>query len=221
MKKLPIVFISIMLIAGLVITSSCKKEEDTSAPVVTLIGDSHIFHILNQAYVDPGAIATDNDAPIEVVIEIDEVEVNLVGDYKVIWSAIDSDGNKGSAERTVTVYNEANPMIGNYNIHVKTDSAGVITEYDYTDMVVVAGNVNNQIWVNNFNNYQNAAVYIQINGTDITVPNQTVGNPPTQRTFSGWGLVDESTGLFEIHSMEIVVGPPSYNKQSVATYIKQ
>lgn len=220
MRKIVLLLFTLSLLAGQTFITSCKKK-DSTAPVVTLIGGAHINHILNEEYIDPGATALDDGSPIDATIEVNEVEVNLVGDYKVIWAAVDADGNKGTAERTVTVYNEANYLIGNYNIHVKQDSAGVIREFDYTDMVLVAGNVNNQIWVNKFNNYPSTAIYIQIDSTNVNVPNQTVGIPPNQKTFSGYGFVEQSTGNFEVQTMEIAIGPPQYNIQSIVTYIKQ
>jgi len=220
MKKFSLIIISITLVSGTIIFNSCKKE-DTSTPVVTLIGDAHIYHVLNQAYVDPGALATDDGSTIDAVIETNTVEINTVGDYKVVWSAVDGDGNKGTAERTVSVYNEANPMIGPYDIHVKADSAGVIREYDYTDNVGIHGKINNQIYANNFNNYPNTVVFMDITGTDIAIANQTVGVTPNQKTFSGWGFIDETSGNFEVHIMEIVVTPTQYSIQTVVTYIKK
>ncbi len=220
MQKFSLTLLSLIFISVIFFFTSCKKD-DSTAPVVNLIGSTHIMHILNQPYIDPGATATDDGDPIAAVIEYNDVEVNLVGEYKVIWIAVDAAGNKGSAERKITVYNEANNMIGNYNIHVKTDSSSVIYEYDYTDMILIAGNVNNQIWVNKFNNYQNAAVFMHVDTSSITVPNQTVGIPPNQRTFSGQGFIETSTGNFEIQVMEIVSGPPYYTKQSIVIYIKQ
>ncbi|MCD4681556.1 MAG: DUF5011 domain-containing protein [Bacteroidales bacterium] len=220
MKKITVILISLLLISGSIFITSCEKD-DSSAPVVTLTGDPIITHILNQPYVDLGATAIDDGEPIEVIIEVNGVEVNMVGTYKVIWTAVDAAGNKGSAEREVTVYNEANFLIGNYNVHGESDSNGVVDVFSYSGMIIVAGNVNNQIWETNFNNYQGAAVFMQVDGSNITIENQTVGNPPNQRTFSGYGYVDENTGDFEIHSMEIFTGPPSYTKQCVAAYIRQ
>lgn len=219
MKKYPVVLISLVL-SILFVLGSCKKKDDT-APTVTLIGDAHIFHVLNEPYTDPGAKATDDGSPIDAIIELNTVEINLVGEYKVVWTAVDEEGNKGTAERKVTVYNEANYLIGNYNIHVKCDSSGVIREYDYSDMILVSGNLNNQIWVNNFNNYQGASVNMKVDSSSVTIPNQTVGIPPNQRTFSGQGFLETSTGNFEIQTMEIFSGPPTYNIQSIVTYIKQ
>jgi len=219
MKKYFVVLISIILLSGSIIINSCDKDKnDSTEPVVTLIGDAKITHILNLPYVDVGAIATDDGDPIEVIIEFNNVEVNMIGTYKVIWTAIDAAGNKGSAEREVAVYNEANFLIGNYNIHVTETTSGI--EYDYTDMVLVAGNVNNQIWVNKFNNYVGASVYMLISGGTLTIPNQTVsaGTPLVQRTFSGTGVVDINTGNFDIQPC-VEIG--AENKTSAVNYVKQ
>lgn len=225
MKKTFIILTSIFLLTGFVFVSSCKKK-DSSAPVVTLIGDANIQHILNQPYVDLGATATDDGDPIDVTIEVNAVDINLIGVYKVIWTAVDADGNKGSAERTVTVYNEANYLIGTYNIIVIIqDSSGLKSNYEYIDKISVSGIVNNQIWVDKFNNYQSAAVNIEVDGYGLTIPNQTIpsGSPPVQRSFSGIGNIDPNTKNINIQTcIEIVTGVPEpYKIQTSSTWIKQ
>ncbi len=82
--------------------------QDTNAPVITLNGSSPMQHELGDPYVDPGATADDGSP---VVVNSSAVNVNVVGDYTVTYTATDSDNNTGSATRTVQVRDTTPPVI--------------------------------------------------------------------------------------------------------------
>ncbi len=77
---------------------------DTSAPVITLLGDNPLTWILGTPYTDPGATALDDvDGAVAVLIDTSGVNVGVVGTYSVGFTATDSSGNTGTATRTVNV----------------------------------------------------------------------------------------------------------------------
>jgi hypothetical protein len=68
---------------------------DTTPPVVTLLGDANVTHILNTAWVDPGTTATDaldGNLSTQVVVS-GIVGVNATGNYVLTYSVSDSAGN--------------------------------------------------------------------------------------------------------------------------------
>ena len=96
----------------LVITMmSCSKEEipvveiDTTAPVITLIGDAVTTVKIYTVYIDAGATAMDNvdgDLTLDIV-STSRVDIKVLGTYDVIYRVSDEAGNVGEAVRIVSV----------------------------------------------------------------------------------------------------------------------
>ncbi|MDT0557893.1 DUF5011 domain-containing protein [Ichthyenterobacterium sp. W332] len=80
---------------------------DTTAPVITLIGNASITLELGQAYNEQGATATDNidgDISANIVIGGDNVNTSIAATYVVTYNVSDSAGNAAAeVTRTVTV----------------------------------------------------------------------------------------------------------------------
>src|SRR5436853_6644573 len=110
------------LIAGsMLFVASCSKDDgDTTAPVVTLAGNSSEDVILNSGtYTDPGATASDaEDGSVTVTSDISSTNpnTNYADTYTITYTATDAAGNVGTATRTVRVYNEAENYAGTYNV---------------------------------------------------------------------------------------------------------
>jgi hypothetical protein len=82
-------------------------EEDTTAPVITLIGTSVIDVNIDDTYTEAGATATDNfdgDITTSIVIGGDSVDTNTAGTYTVTYDVSDAAGNVAAqVTRTVNV----------------------------------------------------------------------------------------------------------------------
>lgn len=77
--------------------------KDDKEPKITLNGNNYVYVHQGEEYKDEGAIAIDNcDGNIAVNI-INNVNTNELGEYKVIYEAIDKANNKAIVERTVKV----------------------------------------------------------------------------------------------------------------------
>lgn len=77
--------------------------QDTSAPVITILGQSSLFHEQGFEYVDLGARAVDQvDGNVTVSIT-GEVNVNIEGNYQLKFEAEDSAGNVATSIREVVV----------------------------------------------------------------------------------------------------------------------
>ena len=81
--------------------------QDTTAPVITLIGSANISLELGDSFSDPGATATDNvdgDLTSSIVVGGDVVDTNTAGSYVITYNVSDSAGNAATqVTRTVTV----------------------------------------------------------------------------------------------------------------------
>ena len=86
--------------------------KDTTAPVITLLGQSVVAVEVGQAYLDSGASAVDVvDGDLKVKME-GEVDVSKVGEYRLRYNVSDSAGNDAlEVIRTVVVGDTGRPVI--------------------------------------------------------------------------------------------------------------
>ena len=80
---------------------------DTTAPVITIIGDNPVTVEQGSSYVEAGAIADGG----ETVTTSGTVDESTIGEYTITYSATDSAGNTGTATRTVNVVDTTAPVI--------------------------------------------------------------------------------------------------------------
>ncbi len=80
---------------------------DTSAPVVSVVGNSTVYLTVGNTYVESGAIATDDvDGNISTkIITTGTVNTSVAGTYTITYTVSDISGNIGTAYRTVVVSN--------------------------------------------------------------------------------------------------------------------
>ncbi|NQV92953.1 DUF5011 domain-containing protein [Candidatus Kaiserbacteria bacterium] len=79
---------------------------DTTAPVITIVGNNPVTVELNSVYIDEGATATDDtDGDItSSIIAINSVDTTTVGTYTVVYNVTDQVGNNAvEVTREVTV----------------------------------------------------------------------------------------------------------------------
>lgn len=217
MKKLSILLSSIVLVAFAVQFIGCNPE-DTTKPVITLIGDQTMVHTLNATFTDPGATAVDDeDGDLTASITTTgTVNKDLAGTYVITYTVSDAAGNTATATRNVLVKNQAEILNGAYS--VIDDVGGSISNYN--DNITASGTQNLRVWVTKFAFYTNGAVYFDVNLTNNTIvlPQQTVtcGNPAAARTFVGTGTINGTTLVInytETTGGTAVTGIETYTKQ--------
>lgn len=110
MKKIYLYGLTAVL--ALVGLSSCGSDEHTDSrltyyPVLEMQGDDFIAVPVGTSYTDPGCKATlggeDYSDKVKVT-GLDEVDVNQLGLYDIIYTAVNADGFASTASRTVCVY---------------------------------------------------------------------------------------------------------------------
>ncbi len=195
MKKILLIVAFIGVAGGLAFLSSCTKD-DTTPPVITILGANPYNLVLNSsAYTDPGATAEDaKDGTVIVTENItsSNPDRNYSGAYTIIYTAVDAAGNEATATRTVIVYNEASVLEGSYSVI----DAG--KKLDYSDQVIASKTENRKITFQKFAAYTPCVVYANVGGsgnitlsTAMNVPSQLVlnaGSPAADRQFQGTGL---------------------------------
>lgn len=112
--------IGVYLILGIFLQGSCgggynssddgcppepreNNAEDTSSPVIELIGNNPIYITQNESFLDPGAVATDDiDGTVNVTAS-GEVDTAVNDRYIITYSATDKAGNYTELTRAVIV----------------------------------------------------------------------------------------------------------------------
>ena len=87
---------------------------DTTAPVITLVGDTQITVEVGSTYTDLGATASDNyDGDITAdIVTVNNVDTSVIGTYTVTYNVTDSSGNDATeVTRVVNVTDTTAPVI--------------------------------------------------------------------------------------------------------------
>ncbi|MEX0965659.1 MAG: PKD domain-containing protein [Bacteroidia bacterium] len=87
--------------------------KDHTKPVITLLGDNPFILSVYSSFNDPGATAIDNrsgDVTSQITTQ-SNIDSSRIGDYQVIYTAYDAEGNFASVVRDVKVVDTAAPVI--------------------------------------------------------------------------------------------------------------
>ena len=175
MKKQILALASIALIGGAITFTSCKQD-DITAPVITITGGNTVSHTLNAAWTNPTATATDDeDGDLSSSISVSgTVNENLSGTYTLTYTVSDAAGNTASETVTVTVANSAAYLAGNYtNV---ADVCQISGSYTHNDVITVSTTTNGSISDQNFGGFGTSiSINMTVSGTAITIPAQPVG----------------------------------------------
>ncbi len=102
--------------AGATATDSVAVEVvDTTAPLISLVGDSPVVHQCGVAFVDPGAQAHDNcTVDVTVATSGNTVSGLVTGSFDIFYSAVDAAGNAANqVARVVDVVDTQVPAVAN------------------------------------------------------------------------------------------------------------
>lgn len=187
--------IAILLI---IIVVSCNKTDETP-PIIFMNGADSLAHVLNQPYEDEGATATDEtDGNITTNIYVDnQINVDRVGWYKVIYKVIDDAGNEAApATRNIYVYNEASPFVGYYQL-TETQLFPDQNICSYDIFTWIDSTVNYRIVFDNFACAYGQSVVADVSGQYLLVPFQTIEDSLSARLLQGSGTITDSTMQFD------------------------
>jgi len=135
---------------------------DTTAPVITLVGDADLSLEAGVDYTEQGASASDNvDGSVSVTTS-GEVDNTMLGDNILTYTATDSAGNSTSATRTITVVDTTAPainLVGEASVSLDVGStyaelgANAVDMLDGVVEVTVSGQVDNTVLGDNIITY--------------------------------------------------------------------
>ncbi len=133
--------------------TSPDPTPDTTAPVITLNGDSALTHSAGSVYADAGATANDaTDGSVDVTMT-GAVDSNVVKNYTLTYTATDAAGNTSNKTRTVNVIDDVapilevigdNPLVHNAGDTYTDEGASVSDNVDEASSITIttAGEVN-------------------------------------------------------------------------------
>ncbi|MEK7795616.1 MAG: immunoglobulin-like domain-containing protein, partial [Candidatus Hydrogenedentota bacterium] len=117
--------------------------EDTTAPVLTLLGENPVILELNQAYVEPGATADDAcEGDLSGLIQTaGVVDTSSAGVYLVTYTVQDAANNVASEQRSIQVGEAVPPTVALGAPSTLLTRAGPVTlAADYTDAATISLN---------------------------------------------------------------------------------
>lgn len=120
------ILVGVILIFGLVLLVGCGVvTPDTTAPVITLIGESPVNLNIGDDYVDAGATALDNvDGDITAnIITVNLVDTSVAGTYIVTYNVSDNAGNPATEVTRIV------------NVGMSVEILELIKEYTNYDVV--------------------------------------------------------------------------------------
>ena len=100
---------NILFILLVLFCVACSSDDsqigDTTAPVITLLGDAEVILNREELYIEAGATAIDDvDGDISGRVQVaGQVLTDNIGIYYLTYSAADNAGNIGSATRAIEV----------------------------------------------------------------------------------------------------------------------
>lgn len=98
-------------------TPSPTPIPDTTAPVITITGDNPMSIEVGGSYSESGATAMDNVDGAITATPSGSVDANTAGTYTITYNATDSSGNSAEANRTVNVI-QVKPLLANTTLSV-------------------------------------------------------------------------------------------------------
>jgi hypothetical protein len=196
-KKLSISIIVIISIFHF----ACNKE-DNILPILTMNGKDTVNIYLNAVYTDAGATATDDkDGDITKSIFVkNEVNIDKVGTYKVMYTVSDRAGNVAPTKtRIVIVNNFSSKYIGSYVVNDYTYYPFADTT-NYNTNVIIDSIVNNKLFFSVFSDTltkkTNVYALITYNTTEnyIEIPFQKIliSSDSTIYSFQGYGTINDT-----------------------------
>jgi hypothetical protein len=177
---------------------------DTTAPVLTIMGDGNITHEAGQLYTDANASWSDHVDGSGMVTASGSVNINTPGSYVLSYDYTDSNGNAASTvTRTVTVVDTTAPVLtitGDQNISHEVGLAYTDVNASWSDHVDGIGMVaaSGSVGVNTPGSYVLSYDYTDSNGNAASTVTRTVTVVDTTRpeiTLNGSANLAHEAGL--------------------------
>lgn len=115
------------------------KYIDNEKPIIELNGLNVVYLNVGDKYIDEGAVASDScDGNLTEKIKVkNDIDFNLPGEYKIVYTVSDSVGNKTKLERKIVINNEEKiekeyPIVNGATIYLTFDDG----PFKYTEEIL-------------------------------------------------------------------------------------
>lgn len=230
MKK--ILLSALLLAASATLYTGCKKDDnDTTAPIVTIIGDNPMFVVAvdsNFVNMDPGATASDDkdgDLTSKIVPDYSAYIKNVAGEYEIHYEVTDKAGNLGDDHRTLYVTHTGAQLAGiNFNAKDTTTQGASTAFLDYTSAATASSLSANKwkVYLDNFNDGTFTAgskVELVMEANRITIPSQAPNGSGSTILVSGSGTMTfNSVSGYKLYLVYTITGASGGTVTDRATF---
>ncbi len=199
---------------------SAKKDDGTClyAPTITINGNATVTINVGTTYTDAGATAVNKDGTTVTVTTTSNVDATTKGTYTVTYTATNANGTT-TATRTVNVVIGQDNWLVTWNL---SSNCGATAFPLASAPVISAGSGATSLTIDNMFNLIGGTANATINGSTITIPQQTVDATVGQITYSGIGTMNDQGNIIVVtytydNNAPLIGGAGS----CTATYIKQ
>lgn len=178
-------------------SSEAEKDDESCnyIPTIIITGASTMDVTLGSTYTDPGATATNNDGTaVNVTADLSQVNTGAVGTFIVTYTATNVHGT-ATATRTVNVVIGQDNWLGSATV---TDDCNLALFPVSGSPTITAGATTSDLIFDPMFNLVGGTMNATIDGSDITVPTQTINVTTGDIIFSGSGTMNVNGTQFTI-----------------------
>lgn len=177
--------------------SDAEKDDETCnyIPTIAITGNSTLEVVLGTTYTDPGATATNKDgSSVNVTTDLSQVNTSAVGSFTVTYTATNEHGT-ASATRTVNVVIGQANWLGSPSVNNDCNVALFPISGSPT---ITAGATTSDIIIDPMFTLVGGAANATVNGSNITIPQQTINITVGDIIFSGSGTMNVNGTQFTV-----------------------
>ncbi|MDG1333405.1 MAG: DUF5011 domain-containing protein [Crocinitomicaceae bacterium] len=178
-------------------SAEAQKDDESCnyIPTIAITGAATMDVTLGTTYNDPGATATNVDGTsVTVTADLSQVNTAAVGSFTVTYTATNEHGT-ATATRTVNVVISQDNWLGSPSV---TDDCNVALFPLSGSPVITAGATTSDLIIDPMFNLVGGTASATVDGSDITVPLQTINITVGDVIFSGSGTMNVNGTQFTI-----------------------
>ncbi len=178
-------------------SSEAQKDDETCnyIPTIAITGSATMEVVLGTTYNDPGATATNKDgSSVTVTADLSQVNTASVGSFVVTYTATNEHGT-ATATRTVNVVIGQDNWLGTPSV---TDDCNVALFPINGSPTITAGATTSDIIIDPMFTLAGGTATATVNGSNITIPQQTINITVGDIIFSGSGSMNVNGTQFTV-----------------------
>ncbi len=178
-------------------SSEAQKDDETCnyIPTIAITGSATMEVVLGTTYNDPGATATNKDgSAVTVTADLSQVNTASVGSFVVTYTATNEHGT-ATATRTVNVVIGQDNWLGTPSV---TDDCNVALFPINGSPTITAGATTSDIIIDPMFTLAGGTATATVNGSNITIPQQTINITVGDIIFSGSGSMNVNGTQFTV-----------------------